>query len=71
MEGVVYAAYCHMQDIVCSYVASIAGINNAYDCNINCKALERVIVGMVLSSKQLMVAAQRLRQRLAIVYSSV
>ena len=34
------------------HVASIVGVNNAYNCNINSKALERVIVGMVLSSKQ-------------------
>ena len=49
MEGVVYAAYCHMQDIACS---SVADINNAHNCNINCNPLECVILGMVISSKQ-------------------
>ena len=29
---------------------SIAGINNAHNCIINCKALQHVILGMVLSS---------------------
>ena len=54
MEGIVYAAYCHTQDIACT--ASIAGVNNAprnaHNCIIKCKVLERVTVGMVLSSKQ-------------------
>ena len=49
MEGVVHAAYCHTQDIACS---SIAGVNNAHNCNVNCNSLEHVILGMVLSSKQ-------------------
>ena len=33
-------------------VASIADVNNAHNCNINCKALERIILGKVPSSKQ-------------------
>ena len=35
-----------------AYVASIMGITNVHNCNINCKALERIMLGMILSSKQ-------------------
>ena len=33
-----------------THYPSIAGINNAHNCIINCKALQHVILGMVLSS---------------------
>ena len=35
-----------------THYPSIAGINNAHNCIINCKALQHVILGMVLSSNK-------------------
>ena len=35
-----------------THYPSIAGINNAHNCIINCKALQHVIPGMVLSSNK-------------------
>ena len=49
MEGVVYAAYCHTQDIACSFNH---GCQQRAQLQYNCKAFEPVIVGMVLNSKQ-------------------
>ena len=35
-----------------THYPSIAGINNAHNCIINCKALQHIILGMVLSSNK-------------------
>ena len=35
-----------------THYPSIAGINNAHNCIINCKALQHVMLGMVLSSNK-------------------
>ena len=48
-EGVVYAAYCYTQDIACSFNR---GRQQRAQLQYYCKALEHVILGMVLSSKQ-------------------
>ena len=48
-EVVVYAAYCHTQDIAFSFNH---GHQQHAQLQYYCKALERIILGMVLSSKQ-------------------
>ena len=39
----------HIATCKISHVASITGVNNVHNCNINCKALERIIVGMKMN----------------------
>ena len=55
MEGVVYAAHCHMQDIACSFNLACSfnhGHQQGAQLQYYSKALKRFILGMVLSSKQ-------------------
>ena len=48
-----------------THYPSIAGINNAHNCIINCKALQHVILGMVLSSNKKWSQHRLLRARSA------